>query len=202
MNEHIVKLNKHIANAWENIERVVKEKNKAATQEALNKLAHLENLKEQQLALDQSIAASTSMEQPTKIASSITSPYQNGSTHQIPVEPVYFATRRKRPTIRPREIRIGSFRKPINMANQIPITTANWLIEQGKTLPIIPNFIHPSNSGFSQSASPRQLNNGTFIEIGDNQEVLIQKARRLLDACGFRSSQLEVVFEDGSSKIC
>jgi hypothetical protein len=202
MNEHIIKLNKHIANAWENVELAAKSKDRTAAQDALNKLAHLENLKAQQLALDQSIAASTSMEQPTKMAAFIKNSHQNGSTHQSPAEPVYFGVRRKRPTIRPQEIRIGSFRKPINMANQIPITTANWLIEQGKTLPTIPNFIHPSNSGFSQSAAPRQLINGTFIEIGDNQEVLIQKARRLLDACGFRSSKLEVVFEDGSSKIC
>lgn len=202
MNEHIIKLNKHIANTWENVERAVKSKDRTATQAALNKLAHLENLKEQQLALDQSIAASTSMEQPVKSAPSITNQHQNGSTHPLPTEPVYYPTRRRRQIIRPREIRIGSYRKAISIANQIPITTANWLLDQGKSLPTIPNFVHPSNSGFAQSAVPRQLNNGTFIEIGDNQEVLIQKARRLLNACGFRDLKIEVLFEDGSSKTC
>lgn len=202
MNEHIIKLNRHIAIAWENVEKATKGKDRATTQDALNKLTHLENLKEQQLALDQNIAASISAEQTAKIESSNTNRHQNGSTQPLPTDPVYFPGRRKRPTIRPREIRIGSFRKPISIANQIPITAANWLIEQGKTLPTIPNFIHPSNSGFSQSASPRQLVNGSFIEIGDNQEVLIQKARRLLDACGFRSLKLEVMFEDGTTKTC
>jgi hypothetical protein len=201
MNEHIIKLNKHIANAWESLEKAVNSKNRVAAQDALNKLAHLENLKEQQLALDQSIAASISAEQPAKIASSITK-HQNGSSHPLSAEPVYFSTRRKRQTIRPQEIRIGSYRKAIGMANQIPTTVANWLLEQGKTLPTIQNFVHPSNSGFSQSASTKQLINGTFIEIGDNQEVLIQKARRLLDACGYRNLKFEILFEDGNSKTC
>ena len=230
MNEQIVKLNKHIENAWQNVENAVKSRNRAARQDALTKLAHLENLKAQQIALDQNIDASTSVEHPTrrsrnqklnetwrqagwKLSSKTCSLFgreipkevnghQNGSAHQSPAQPVYFQSRRKRSTIRPQELRIGTFRKPINIANQIPITTANWLIEQGKTLPTIPNFIHPTNSGFSQSAAPRQLINGSFIEIGDNQEILMQKARRLLDACGFRSLKIEILFEDGTTRIC
>ncbi|HVU09372.1 MAG TPA: hypothetical protein VHG89_12590 [Verrucomicrobiae bacterium] len=197
MNEQIVKLNKHIANAWQSVENAVKNRNRAASQDALNKLANLENLKSQQIALEQNIEASISAEHPKEVNG-----HPNGSAHQSSAQPVYFQSRRKRSTIRPQEIRIGTFRKPINIANQIPITTANWLIEQGKTLPTIPNFIHPTNSGFSQSAAPRQLINGSFIEIGDNQEILMQKARRLLDACGFRSLKIEILFENGTTKFC
>ena len=202
MNEHVEKLNKHIVNAWESLERAAKSKDKKIAQESLNKLVHLENLREQQLALDQSIAASISVEAPLKIASSATSKHPNGSTHPSSNEPVFYSSRRKRQTVRPQEIRIGSYRRAISMANQITITVANWLLEQGKTLPTIPNFVHPSNSGFSQSASTRQLINGSFIEIGDHQEVLMQKARRLLDVCGYRNLKLEILFEDGNLKTC
>src|SRR5271170_4198161 len=121
MNEHITKLNKHIANTWESVEKAVKNKDRVAAQAAFNKLTHLENLKEQQLVLDQSIAASTSMEQPAKNTASITNQHKNGSTHPLPSESVYYSTRRKRQTIRPREIKIGSYRKAISIANQIPI---------------------------------------------------------------------------------
>ncbi len=200
MNDQILKLDKHIASAWENVASAVKQKNRMTVQDALHKLAHLENLKAQQLALDQSIAASTSAGDLSQIASSTENKSQNGSLHQSLSESIHYSSRRKRPTIRPQEIRIGSFRKEIHMANQIPISTANWLIGQGKSLPTIPNFIHPSNSGFSRSASTKELVNGSFIEIGDDVKVSLQKARRLLDACGFRSLKLEVLFEDGSLK--
>jgi hypothetical protein len=105
----------------------------------------------------------------------------------------------KRKTIRPKEIRFGSVRKSIDYANEIPITVGNWLIEQGKTLPNSPNFVHASNSGFSKSAVPKRLINGQFMEIGDNQEVLLHKARKLLDTCGYRGMKIEVLLEDGTT---
>jgi hypothetical protein len=52
---------------------------------------------------------------------------------------------------------------------------------QGRTLPIIPNALHETESGFPRASQPKPLNNGWFIEVGDSQEVLIQRARRLLN---------------------
>lgn len=200
MNEHIVKLSKHISNAWDGLEKAAKNKDKATVQNFLDRINHLENLKTQQIALEQSIVASISEE---KIAQNV-APVANhqNSNHSFPTESLGYISRRKRKTIKPNEVRLGSFRKPVFFSNEILVTVANWLIEQGKTLPTIPNFVHPSNSGFSPSAVPRQLINGSFIEVGDNQEMLLQKARRLLDACGFHSLKLEVAFEDGTSKTC
>ena len=200
MNEHIIKLNKHILNAWESLEKAAKNKDGVTIQSFLDKINHFENLKEQQIALEQSIVASMSEEKSAQIAVSPVN--HNNSNHTLSTEPLGYTNRLKRKTTKPKEVRIGSFRKPVFFSNEILITVANWLIEQGKTLPSIPNFIHPIDSGFAQSAVPRRLNNGTFIEVGDNQETLLKKARRLLNACGYRNLKLEILFEDGNLKTC
>lgn len=112
----------------------------------------------------------------------------------------YIAPPRRRATVHPSELRIGTVAVRLNRSNQIPVVVANWILKQGRTLPRIPNFVHETRSGFSRSAQTTELNNGWFIEIGDSQDMLIQKGRRLLDASGFRDHRLEVVLEDGTVK--
>ena len=112
--------------------------------------------------------------------------------------PAYVTSPPKRRTIRPLELKIGTEVVRVSKSNQIPISTANWILQRGKTLPRLQNFVHETNTGFPQAAKTVELNNGWFIEVGDSQEVLIQKGRRLLDACGFRDVGLQVVLEDGT----
>jgi len=106
----------------------------------------------------------------------------------------------RRTAIHPSELRIGTATGRVSKSNQILLTVANWILKQGKTLPRIQNFVHETDSGFSKAAKPVKLSNGWFIEIGDSQDTLIQKSRRLLDACGFRDVRLQVVLEDGTVK--
>jgi len=106
----------------------------------------------------------------------------------------------RRPAIRPSELRIGTTTVRVSKSNQILLEVAEWILKRGKTLPRIQNFVHETDSGFSKAANPVTLSNGWSIEIGDSQDTLIQKSRRLLDACGFRDVRLEVVLEDGTVK--
>jgi hypothetical protein len=187
MNEMIKKLESNIRIAWKQVKLAADDENVAATQTALNKVSHLENLKLQQLTLEKNIAAS--------ITDEIDVPGKKAET-VFPLE--IYARPGKRQTIRPSEIRFGSFKKSIHFANEIPITVANWLIEQGKTLPTFHNFVHPSNTGFARSAKTKRLVSGQYIEIGDHQDILIQKSRKLFDACGYRTLKFEVLFQDGN----
>jgi predicted type IV restriction endonuclease len=104
----------------------------------------------------------------------------------------------RRPTIHPTEIRIGDFHAPVRNWNEIPIVVANWILAQGKPLREIPYFVHKTNSGFQKAAQIKELNNGWFIEIGDNWQVLIRKGRKLLDVCGMRDVRFRVFREDGT----
>jgi len=189
MNEQIRKLEACIFDAWKQVEDSAKGKDRLATQNALDAVTHLENLKRQQEALDKSILASISAKSPTEMQHFASNEHEDIS---IPFG------RRKRPTNRPQEIRIGSYRKSIRYAYEIPLTVANWIIEQGKALPTIPNFVQSTKIGFATSAGPKPLKNGQFIEVGDDQKVLLHKARTLLDNCGFQSLKFQVVFADGS----
>jgi hypothetical protein len=98
------------------------------------------------------------------------------------------------------EIKIGAEAIRIARANQIPVVVANWLLAQGKSLPLIPNFVHERDIGFGLSAQAKQLDNGWYIEVGDSFETLMQKARRLLDASSFRQLAVQVTLEDGCIK--
>jgi hypothetical protein len=155
----------------------------------LDTVTHLENLKKQQEALDKSILASISVTSPTKMPRDVSNRQQDIST---------LFGRRKRPTNRPEEMRIGSYRKAIRYAYEIPLTVADCIIEQGKALPTMPNFIQSTKMGFATSAEPKPLKNGQFMEVGDDQKVLLHKARVVLDPCGFQNQKLQVLFADGS----
>jgi|HubBroStandDraft_6_1064221.scaffolds.fasta_scaffold460504_1 hypothetical protein len=188
MNERIKKLDSLLLAAWEQVRIAAQNKDRASTQCALDRVAHLENLKQQELALEKSIETSLSDHLPENTTTSYPTKRGNGSA---------VIERGKRSNVRPREVRIGAYRKQIHYAYEIPITVANWLIEQGKSLPTLHNFVHPSDSGFTSSAITKKLISGQFIEVGDHQEALLQKARKLLDACGYRSQNFEVMLEDG-----
>jgi hypothetical protein len=95
------------------------------------------------------------------------------------------------------EIKFGSVKRHIRYATEIPVAIANWLIEQGKELPITANFIHPSDAGFSQSATTKKLKSGQFMRVGHNQEALLHKARELLDGCGYEGVQIKVLLDNG-----
>jgi hypothetical protein len=58
--------------------------------------------------------------------------------------------------------------------------------------------IDGSAAGFTPSASTKRLVIGQYIEIGDNQPVLLQKARKLLDICGYPGMPIEVQLVDGT----
>ena len=105
-----------------------------------------------------------------------------------------------RPPIRPMELRIDADVLRLSRWNEVPVGVANWILQQGRTIPRMQNFVHETNSGFARSAQTKELDNGWFIEVGDSQETLLQKGRRLLNASGFRDVQLNVVMEDGTIK--
>jgi len=107
------------------------------------------------------------------------------------------SARPKKKPVRPVEMKFGSVKKHIRYATEIPVTVANWLIEQGKELPISANFIHPSDAGFSQSATTKKLKSGQYMRVGHNQEALLHKARELLDGCGYEGVQIKVLLDNG-----
>jgi hypothetical protein len=106
-------------------------------------------------------------------------------------------TRPKKKPVRPVEMKFGSVKKHIRYSTEIPVAIANWLIEQGKELPITANFIHPSEAGFSQSATTKKLKSGQYMRVGHNQNALLHKARELLDGCGYEGVQIKVLLDNG-----
>jgi len=87
---------------------------------------------------------------------------------------------------RPTKINIFGEEIVIRKLNEIPVSVANWLMDHGKTLVEIPNFIHRNRTDFKMtSATPKQLKNGWFIEVGDDKDRLLDKANRLLKRAGF-----------------
>jgi hypothetical protein len=97
----------------------------------------------------------------------------------------------------PTAIRIGEKEMRITKWNQIPETIANWILEDERNLPEIQNFISPSEEGFMKSAHLKRLNNGWFIEVGDDKKALIKKAEKLLRNADY-PEEILVEAEDGS----
>jgi hypothetical protein len=183
-------LEQHIQNGWLQLKSAADSGDWPAMQAAFRSMGKLQELYEQSRTLQHQIAA---LSQPAAFASGHTSidlqPVQNRNAYIV-----------RRPTKRPRELRIGSFRVPVSINNQVLIETANWLIGQGRALPVIPNFVQRGRDGFAESAQVKPLQDGWFIEIGDSQEALFQKARKLLNLCGLSSVGIEVLLEDGTVK--
>jgi hypothetical protein len=266
-NGTITKLEKRLAASWGQLERAVQSKDIAATRAAVNRVAHLEELRQKHVALEQRIAETISSGSSSQTApvpessngsSSLPAPvlergsidlsiqtapvpvpesHSNGSSTQtVPVhesrsngpsnQPALVAessngpssqpapvperavdlpqpevqspvARPKRKPVRPVEMKFGSVKKHIRYATEIPVAIANWLIEQGKELPISANFIHPSDAGFSQSATTKKLKSGQYMRVGHNQEALLHKARELLDGCGYEGLQIKVLLDNG-----
>jgi hypothetical protein len=290
-NGTITKLEKRIAASWGQLERAVQSKDITATRAAVNRVAHLEELRQKHVALEQRIAetisngpssqtapvpdgSNTSSTQTTPIlergsidlsiqTAPVLESHSNGwSTQTAPVaesrsngpsiqtapvpESVFSGpisqiapvlesisngpstqtapvpetisngssaqtapvakpqpdvqtpvARPKKKPVRPVEMKFGSVKKHIRYATEIPVAIANWLIEQGKELPITANFIHPSDAGFSQSATTKKLKSGQYMRVGHNQEALLHKARELLDGCGYEGVQIKVLLDNG-----
>jgi hypothetical protein len=184
-------LNVYIRNAWLQLKDAATKESWPASQEAFRKMERLQNLEQQSRNLQQQIAHLSD-------ADSVSGHIP--VTHEAPFVSDNPPDGTRRTTIRPKELRIGTHRLPISINNQIAIATANWILKQGKVIPTIRNFVHPTDSGFPRSATTRRLDNGSFMEIGDSQDALIQKARKLLNICGFRDLNLEVLLENGTLK--
>jgi hypothetical protein len=97
----------------------------------------------------------------------------------------------------PKLLRIGEHAYPVRFLNQVPVLIANWILEKGRSLPEIPNFIHKQKKGFMASASLKTLSNGWYIEVGDSKQTLISKGRKLLDHTGFSSIRFSVEMHNG-----
>src|SRR5438445_3648042 len=140
-------LNEHLRNGWDQLKDAAKNEDWPAMQRAFREMATVQDLDERSRNLQQQIAGLSHKASP------------NGNptlTDSTPFTPVHHFDGR-RGTTRPRELRIGAHHVPISINNQIVIATANWIIAQGKTLPRIHNFVHPTNSGFSSSAQIKRL---------------------------------------------
>jgi hypothetical protein len=182
-------LSEHIQNTWHQIKDAANNENWPATQQAFRKMTGLQDMQERSRILEEQIAG---------LSGDKSSNGLPALAQRTPSASVVHPDRTRRGTRRPQELRIGTYRVPIGMNNQIPIATANWILNQGGSLPRIPNFVHPSNSGFTASAQTKRLDDGSYIEIGDSQDALIQKARKLLNACGFRDVTLAVLLDDST----
>ena len=188
-------LEQHIQTGWEQIRVASDNHDWIAMQVAFRNMAKLQDLHEQSRLLENQIAALSNQAQETPIAN---------MTSEWPQPPAPTRTSAaygvRRATTRPREIRIGAFRKVISLNNQVPIETANWLIGQGHGLPLVPNFIQRTRESFTDSAQVKPLLDGYFIEVGDSQEALFQKARKLMNICGRSGVRIEILMEDGAVK--
>lgn len=179
-------LNEYIENAWQQLKEAADNENWPGTQQAFRKMATLQDLNEQSRNLQQRIAGLSDQGAP--------------AAHPPRDKQAPIPYSQRRPIKRPKQLRIGTHQIPIAINNQIPLETGNWILKQGVALPRLRNFIQPNKSQFERSAQVKQLNDNQWIEIGDSQETLIQKARKLLNLCGFRELELEIQLEDGTSK--
>ena len=105
--------------------------------------------------------------------------------------------RAKSPKLIPQLICIGDDVQKIRYLNEIPIAIANWILNKGGTIPENRNFIHRNDQGFSKSANIKRLQNGWYIEIGDDKQTLMMKGRKLLDMTGFGSTSFRVEILNG-----
>jgi hypothetical protein len=95
-------------------------------------------------------------------------------------------------------ILVGETAAPIARWNQIPLFVANWLLMRGTPAPNV-QFINSKASEFPASARLKKLSNGSFIDVGDDRDTLLRKARRLLDECGYHDVKIVVQLSNGGT---
>ncbi|MFO1500190.1 MAG: hypothetical protein U1G07_17675 [Verrucomicrobiota bacterium] len=111
-------------------------------------------------------------------------------TSEAPTEPDPDATINKRTIARPL-IPLGKSGRPTSLClnddefpvkawNQVPVLIADWLLRAGHCLPNLP-YISQDKAAFTESARLKALCNGSWIEVGDDTDRLMAKARRLLE---------------------
>ena len=54
----------------------------------------------------------------------------------------------KRPKAIPRAVRIGAYEQAVRRLNKIPVVVGNWILDQGKDLPEIYNFVHHNDARY------------------------------------------------------
>jgi hypothetical protein len=104
--------------------------------------------------------------------------------------------------VRHGKMKIGKDVFEIRNSYEILITTANWLIKQGKLKPTdCPvgigykrNLINkePNHKYGEDFRAPKKLSNGLWIEVHYSTASCINNARRLLEKFGYSGSVLEV----------
>lgn len=177
-----------IDSTWQVLKEATRAESWSATREAY---AQMEKLQE----INESLTAEIGKKLPNLI------PAQKKTDLSKPEAVANLFSGGKSPTIRPTELRLGTQKFPISLSNQIVIVIANWILGQGKSLPVITGFLHPTASGFADSAVTKKLEDGSYIEVGLSQETLLKKARQLLNAAGLQNSKAEVLLENGDVKV-
>jgi hypothetical protein len=170
-----------IDHRWQELKEAAKAESWTATKDAFEQMVKLQEINE-------------------AVAKEFASDVGSNHSHEPPNAAAPVTSLGKKPTVRPRELRINACKIPISLSNQIAIETANWILDQGKKLPIIPGFVNSTDSGFSSTAVKRNLKDGSIIEVGLEQGTLVKKARQLLNAAGLAHSKAEVLLENGEVK--
>lgn len=170
--------------AWDNLALAVNAKDIKGVKSSLTALEERLLLEHQQKLLNEQIA-------------------KHVSGSKEPEEPDAFeialaSYKPKREANRPRMIEVGDQKQGISYSYEITTATAEWILKHSNKLPAM-YFVRPTAQGFSKTAKLKQLSNGSFIEIGDDQPTLIAKARKLLDAAGYTHQMAAVTFNDGTA---
>jgi hypothetical protein len=99
----------------------------------------------------------------------------------------------------PQEVYLEYPTDPLQNSKRVDVSLLH-----GNSQPIIyievkqPGMVDQNLSDIERQLSEYNRNNNAMF--GDNQPVLIQKGRKLLDACGLRNVKLEILLEDGTVK--
>ena len=105
-------------------------------------------------------------------------------------------------TVHPVAVRIGTTTKSVTTSAELPLTVANWILDEIRRLPIIPNVVHETDTGFGQAANLKRLRNGFYLNVHGQQTEMVRRGRRLLNASGFSAVPLEVELENGDVLTC
>ena len=86
---------------------------------------------------------------------------------------------------RPVNINILGEKIEIRRLSDIPISVANWLMDQGISLRECPNLIQRNKADFkSGSRGLKVLKNGCYIKTGNDKERILDTTRKLLKLAG------------------